>query len=454
MLIRYLGTEKQGVYAYIITTVSLFGFIADLGINNFLIRETKISGENASVLFGNAIVVQAIQIIVAVCCVNIYAVFFEHDIVTRHNLMIASLAFAVNFAAQPYIGVINSYEKMHVSALAISIASVLNAFFIFAAVLMKMQITGIIIMIGMANMANYFISRYLCTKEAVKPRFVIDGKVIKWMFKMSVPFALIGVFNYVYTRLDVLILYKLTNPEQAGYYTAVTKILDILIAIVASIALPLYPRISYLMNNVSKDKAMETMRIFSKYMAAFTAPFVLAVSMFAGDYTEILFGREYLKSSFVLSVLVWNVFLLSITIALGYIVNAARLTQIVACIYCFNMVLSIVLNIILVPRYSYFATTLINFMCVFLAFCGILVITNVKVGSSGLKQYMPKVIVSMAAEFAAVMLLTNRVHFLLASIIGIFVYLTAIILTGYFVHNEVDIIKDAIFIKRHEEKYG
>jgi O-antigen/teichoic acid export membrane protein len=436
-LIRYLGAEKQGVYSYILSTVALFGFVADLGLNNLLVRELKSSGPDAPKIFGNAIMVQAAQICAAVILVNLYALFFEINSAAKYNLMLASVIFSVNFAAQPYTGALNSFEKMHLTGLISSLASFFNSVFIFTAIYLKMSITGILIMLGVSNLANYFMSRSFGLANTVRPEFKPDWNVMKKLLKMSVPLALIGFFSFVYVRMDVMLLFKIRGAEEAGYYSAVSKIMEILIAATIAMASPFFPRISFLINTGSHASALKLMRFSIKYLAALSVPFVLAVSMLSSDYAVLLLGKAFVSSGFALSVLIWVIFTLSVMAVPSYALNASRYMKLLTSIYGFNMVTSLSLNLILMPKYGINAAAIINVLCNSIAMVSIVYYTHKKVGDTGIGSFILKIILALAAEAAVLHFAYNKMPFIILTFAGIAVY-TAVLLAGGFV-NKSDI---------------
>jgi len=250
ILIRYLGAELQGIYSYLLTIVALFSFISDFGLQSLLIREVKSAGENGGKVLGNAVVLQVTQVIVSIAIVNLYGAFFETDPEIRKSLMLASVAFSLLYVINPFMAAMGSHEKMNLTGLSNSIASILNAVIIFISVNLKLPLNGIIIMLALSNVLNLAVTAFLCIKFTVKPVFKIEKSTLINLFKMSIPFAVIGLFNFVYSRIDVPLLYKMRPAEEVGYYTAVTKLIEILNSLVMMIMGPVYPRIAFIVSTL------------------------------------------------------------------------------------------------------------------------------------------------------------------------------------------------------------
>jgi O-antigen/teichoic acid export membrane protein len=391
-------------------------------------------------MFGNAIMVQAVQICAAVILVNLYALFFEMNPAAKYNLMLASVIFSVNFAAQPYTGALNSFEKMHLTGLISSLASFFNSVFIFTAIYFKMSLTGILVMLGVSNLANYFLSRSLGLSNTVKPEFKPDWRLMKNLLRMSIPFALIGFFNFVYVRMDVLLLFKIRGAEEAGYYSAVSKIMEILIAVTASMASPLYPRLSFVINTGAHTSALKLMRFSTKYLAALTAPFVLAVSMLSADYAVLLLGKAFVQSGFALSVLIWVIFMLSIMAVPSYALNASRHTKLLTFIYGLNMIISLSFNLLLMPKYGFRAAAIINVLCNFIAMASILYYTHTKVGDTEIKDFMFRIIIALAAEAALLHFAYGRIPFVILTIAGIAVYAAVLFVCGFVKKSDIEAV--------------
>ncbi len=445
-LIRYLGAEKQGIYSYILSVVYIFGFFSDFGINKFLTREVRISNEKGREIFGNAIFIQIIQVLLSILLVNIYAFVFELNEGIRNELLLASVVLNLGYVAHPFVAVLNSYEKMYFSGLATALTSIFNAILIFTAIYLELPLIGIFIMLGISNTLNIIMSAFLSIKFTIRPLLDIKWEKIKFIIRGCIPFVAIGLFSSFYAKVDVLILYKMKPAVEVGYYTAPMKIIEILVALLAMIALPFYPRLSYIINKKTVEEATRIINLSIKYLMGLVAPFALMVTMFNYDYTVLLFGEEFMESRYVFAIIIWAIFLMSVFSIGAHALNAARLSRFIVYFYAAAGVIDVVLNVIFIPEYSYLATgSILIITNFFIAVC-ILIAVNKKIGKLSVAKNAVKLIFSLLPVFLFWYFTADRAGYIILSIAGIIIYGISVFATRYIDSNDIKKLK-SIFAK-------
>ncbi len=445
-LIRYLGAERQGIYSYILSVVYIFGFFSDFGINKFLTREVRISGEKGREIFGNGLFVQIIQVLLSILLVNIYVFVFELNEGIRNELLLASVVLNLGYLTHPFIAVLNSYEKMYFSGLATALTSIFNAILIFFAIYLKLPITGIFIILGISNTLNIIMSAVLSIRFTIRPLFDIKWEKIKFIIRGCLPFVAIGLFSSFYAKVDVLILYKMKPAAEVGYYTAPLKIIEMLIALLSMIALPFYPRLSYIINKKSKEEAIRVINLSIKYLIGLVAPFALMVTMFNYDYTMLLFGEEFIKSRYAFAVIIWAIFVMSMFSIGTHALNAARLSRFIVYFYAAAGIIDVILNVIFIPKYSYLATSVILIITnLFIALC-VLITVSRKIGRISLGGTLTKLIISLLPVFIFWYFTEGKSGYIVLSIAGIIIYGISVFATRYIDSNDIRKLK-SIFAK-------
>jgi len=446
ILIRYLGAELQGIYSYILTIVALFSFVSDFGLQSLLVREVKSSGENAGKVLGNAIVLQIVQVVISIIVVNLYGIIFEAEPEIRKSLILASVAFSLLYLVNPFLASMGSYEKMHLTGLSNSAASIFNALIIVIAVMLKMQLNGIIMMLAFSNILNLILTSFLCIKFTVKPVFKIEKETIMKLLKMSVPFAFIGLFNFVYSRIDVPLLYKMRLAEEVGYYTAVTKLIEILNALITAIMVPVYPRMAYIIFTEGKEIS-RIITLTVKYIVFAAAPCVMMVSISSSDYISIILGTEFNNSAIALSIMIWSIFLMSLHIIPTYALNAARQTKLITYVYGINILINLGLNLIFIPIYGYVATSVISVLCNVFVAASVIFLVKKKIGNFKIIRNLMRIAAGLTAQAVFMLWFKERMPFIPLNIISIFIFCVVVFVSGYFNSEDFKVVKN-VFIRK------
>ncbi|HPI02688.1 MAG TPA: flippase [Candidatus Goldiibacteriota bacterium] len=441
-LVRYLGAEMQGVYSYILSIIFLLSFITDFGLQSLLVREIKISGSGSPKFFGNALMLQVFQILVSGALIAAYSMTFEKNPAVKLPLLYASFAMTLMYLSNPFTAALSSHEKMHLSGLAGGLASILNAIFIFISISLKFTLPQIILMLGASNALSALVSGFLCVRYAVKPDFTFDAGILKKMIIMSLPFAAMGLFNYMYEKVNVLILFSMKGAVEAGYYGGAAKVIEILNAFVVAIMAPVYPRLSVIINTESKEKAVRVINLSVKYLAFAAAPCALFVSALSSDWTNLLLGAKFQHSAPALALLIWTIFLMCMHIIPGYALNSARLTKLVTLVYGINIVLNLALNFAFTPSYGYLATSSASVACNAFAFITIIYFTDKNIGKTLIPKYFLKIFTSLIPACLIIFLLKENVNYIILSALSALTFMASAFLLRYFDGDDA-----ALFVK-------
>ncbi len=432
MLVRYLGAELQGVYSYILSIIFLLSFITDFGLQSLLIREIKIAGSGSSKFFGNALMLQIFQILVSGILIAAYSLTFEKNPAVKIPLFYASFAITLMYLSNPFTAALSSHEKMHLSGLSSGLASIFNAIFIFISISFQFTMPQIILMLGASNILSALVSGFLCIKYAVKPDFTLDAGILKKMIIMSVPFAAMGLFNYMYEKVNVLILFSMKGAVEAGYYGGAAKVIEILNSFVIAIMAPLYPRLSIIINTESKEKAVHVINLSVKYFAFASAPFVLFISALSADWTNLLLGAKFEQSAPALALLIWTIFLMCMHTIPAYALNSARLTKLVTMVYGINIILNLILNFAFTPAYGYIATASASVACNVFAFISLIYFTNKNIGKTNIPKYTLKILLALIPAYIIIFFLKESVNFIILSSLCLITFTVSGIVFGYF----------------------
>ena len=449
-LIRYLGVEKQGVYSYVISTINIFGFIADFGLASVLTRDIKSKAKAGGILFGNALIILLFQVISMVIITLVYSRFFEDNQEIKKYLIYACCALILPFFANLFLATLNSYEKMHIT----SIAQVINAFVNAAAILFsvyeKFNIDGIIMMIGISNLCYLVISISMCLKFGIKPEFEPDFKAVIKILKMSIPIGLAAVLEWALLKSDVFILYKIAGAEQNGYYSAATRIVEPLFMLILISIGPLYPRLSFMFNRESFGRAVELVNLSIKYIVGILAPFVVAVSFSSTEVIKLILGKSYGLSAVAMRIIIFLVLLIPFRGLFVLSLNATHKAKYTSGIFAIVLAMNIITNILLIPKFGFIAAAITSVATNSLALIMVYFAFNRLIGKTGLRNFLPKTIPALLLMLGVMYVLKGRINVYVVSILAILAYFAVLMLLKYITKEDLALI-GSIFKKAPAE---
>jgi len=174
----------------------------------------------------------------------------------------------------------------------------------------------------------------------------------------SLPLGLAVVFNYLYDKIDILIISKMLDFSSVAYYSIGYGLFKGAAISFSFILVPAFSRIS----GASRDKAAVNV-FFKEYtrliliicIAAAAAAFFLADWIIPLLYTE-----RFAASASILKILAPAIIAAGMNNLTGTTLNGMGFFKIVMFITLYALVLNVVLNILFIPRFGIHASAVIS----------------------------------------------------------------------------------------------
>jgi len=198
------------------------------------------------------------------------------------------------------------------------------------------------------------------TSKVIKLKLCIDLLIWKRILKKTWPIALSVIFTTIYFKGDAVILSLVRPYGDVGIYGASYKILEVLITLpilFMGLVLPHLAK-SYAENN--KEKFNKAIQKSWDALSLFTLPLVIGTLVLAEPIILLIAGKGYEPSIQVLRILI---------VAAGIIFLGSLFTHTIVAInkqksmikyYAIAAVLAVVLYIIYIPTYTYYAAAIVT----------------------------------------------------------------------------------------------
>jgi O-antigen/teichoic acid export membrane protein len=137
-------------------------------------------------------------------------------------------------------------------------------------------------------------------------------------------------------------------------YTAAYRFFDLLGFFPAVVSHALYPVFATMMANNQIGAVRETLEKYLRFMAAVALPMATGGMLLSESIIRILAGEQFIAAAHVLAVLIWAPAVLFLYVVMNALV-ISQLTRYATYITGFNVLVNIVGNILLLPRYGIIA---------------------------------------------------------------------------------------------------
>lgn len=306
---RLLGTEKYGIYQTILNYVNIFLFFTLEGFNKVTLREASkdihSTKEIIESILGIKYLSSFIGILVAISA--LFLVDYEHT--TKIYIALFSITLVLKSLHSSIFIIYRAYERMKIIAIldtlqttlvvCVSILLLKFGYGVFEIVL------GNVIIVFFITGFNYFYS-----KRYFKLKLIPTILIAKHYIKPGINFSLIHFLDILSTRVDIVMLSILTNPTEVGIYALADKIFGRLKLLRSSISQSIFPHYAKQLvnNNLTKQKMLK----HTGYMFIFSIILILIVNLGSKPLIANIVGVEFIRSSTIINILVFN-------FALGFI---------------------------------------------------------------------------------------------------------------------------------------
>lgn len=353
LIARYLGVEEYGIYGFAISLTGILIIVADFGINTHIVREVATDNGIASKYLGNAIPLKSVFAAAAFLLVAVILFLMGCDGIT----ITVTFLFAVQMIVLSFInlfkGAFQAFEEVKYQAIAEILLQVILLIFIIISIYADFGIFSIILSYILSNVFALAYLYYALNKNIVRPKYEFDRQFCRKIIIVSMPFAITGILYCAYYYIDIIMLEHLVGSYAAGIYNAAYKLIpvqNILVSIYGAIFFPVMSKFF---------KSQDGMLMFAyeksiKCLLMLIIPLSVLIVIYSPDLIQIIYGSEYDAASAVLSILIWNLSLLFILAPGTNLLNSSHKEVAVNVIYLIGGVFNVIVNLILIPRFSYY----------------------------------------------------------------------------------------------------
>jgi O-antigen/teichoic acid export membrane protein len=448
---RYLGAEGFGTLSFALAFTGIFGIFSDLGLRNLTVREVARNKSLAGKYLGNIVI---IKIFLGIITFGLIAVTINYLSYPEQTIKVVYLvAFSVLFStfSGMFYSIFQAYEKMEYQSLGQILSSVLM--FVGALFAISKQF-DIIEFVSIYFVVNAIIVGYafaVCSWKFVFPKIEIDWDFWMSTIKEALPFGFTGIFVMIYYYIDTIML-SLMVPnanEVIGWYNAAYRLVLILLFIPSVYFASVFPVMSRFFKS-SKESLIFTFERSIKYMLMVTFPIGVGTTLLADRIILLVFGSEFKPATIALQILVWSSVFIFVSQPFGNLVNSINRQIVEMKITAMGAVLNVVLNFILIPKFSYIAasaTTVATELFVVLAYLFALLRTEYRLQSGFVQNIGSKVVIS-SLVMGGFIKYFERNNLLLLIVSSVLIYFGVFFITKGFDEKDIHILKN--FIKERK----
>lgn len=355
---RILSVESVGKYNFSSNYVNYFVLLASLGIATYAVREgSKYRGnEDQLNLFSSQLFsINVISTIIAYLILLLSLVMFKD--LSRYALciLIFSIQIAFNTIGTEWIYIIfEEYGYITLRSILFKLASLVllflfvrnrNDYLNYAGITVFAVVgSNILNFIHVRSLANVKLTKQLNISKHFKPILIL------FLSSMAVT---------VYVSSDMTLLGIMKGTFDVGIYSVATKIYMVILQVIAAVLMVTIPRLSMLFGQSRMREYYQLLDYVIRTMTLIVIPSAIGVLVMAKEIIIIIGGEKYLPGVLALRVLTLAMlFSIFNTLMCNCILIPEKKENLILKANIVTAVLNILLNIVLIPFWSYNAAAI------------------------------------------------------------------------------------------------
>jgi O-antigen/teichoic acid export membrane protein len=454
---RYLGDVEYGKFTFAISFTGLFFLLIDLGTRILVVRDIASNKKNASKIISNIIILKSISSLLVFFIIIIASNLLNYSKETFTSIIIASLGLLFSSFSITFSSIFQAYERLELSITTKLIRILLRFAFTIPLLIKGTNFLTILIIYSSVQFIDFIISLFICFKKLVNFKFDFDINFIKSLLKRSFPFFLSGIFVTVYFRIDITLMSKLA-PETLigiyynvsrnaiiGWYSSAYTLFDALTSIASAVSIAILP-VCIIYFKKSKVKLIKIYSDSVKYVTILAFPIAIGITLLADKIIFLLFKETYFHAILALRILIWTIIPLSINYMMGAVMIAIHKEKESLIVLFLNAIINILLNLILIPKFSLYGAAMTTFLTEIFYFSGYYYIISKSFYKLNIIKFMIKPLLASLIMGWVIFIFRSYNLFILIGI-GCLLYFVLLYLFKAYSDEDLILIKRIIKLK-------
>lgn len=460
-LLRFLGPEGNGEYAFAVTSWLFFATICDFGLESIVTREIARARSHAetqseiSRLFitklGMRLVFSVAALPISLLWLGAFNLTGTLSAASGWALILLMIGFWPSAVAGSITAVFRGYEKFEYLAAGQLFGGIVKVPIGIVLLLLGWGVVGLAAASVIVNflqviLLDSLMRRYLFTPQY--SRLFFDWQLGKRLLAASFPLLLNGLIINILFKSDGLLIQAFRGSYELGIYNSAYKFIDALLIIPSTLTMALFPLFSHY-GESQRDNLLRAYREGLRFLLVIALPISGGTLFVAHDLIGFLGGKEFLPDGAIaLQILIWFLPFSYLNGLTQYVLVALNKQRNITGGIVFAAVANIVLNMIFIPIFGYSAAaalTIVTELLLLVPFCYVHYKTLGK-GSLPLLQtfWRPTLATGLMMLALGGLLWLGFANFLLTVVVGGGVYLAALILLGGVTKQDVALLKKAL----------
>jgi len=352
-LTRYLSRTEWGEYSIMITFGGIFAVLAEWGLYQLAVREISKEGADQKKIVSNLFTMRLFISLFVFSAAPLISLVFPYSGRARLGIVIGMVGFWLLSGAQVLMGVFQKYLRMDKASLADVVSRLAGLGLVFLFIKLQLGFFWLVAAMSVSCLVNFGLVFWFA-RQYVPFGLSFDAGFWRRGFGQSFPLAVANILVMIYFSTDSLFLSAFKPASDVGIYRLPYKILESLIffpSMFVGLVMPL-------LSGAAGHNWARFKNIFQRsfeVLGLFALPLVAGTIVLSPAIVGLLGGGRYSESSAVLDILIVAVGVIFFSTLFSFSLIAMSKQKSLLWISGLGAVFNVALNLIFIPRYSYYA---------------------------------------------------------------------------------------------------
>ncbi len=346
-VVRRLGDVHFGRYSAVAAYVAMFAIFTDWGMSPYAVREIAKDRKQTAWLLPNIVVIRVVLSLIVMIVAPLSALWLGRESEMALGILIASAGLILYAFQGPLDSTLTAYERLDYTSMfalvnqltfwGLGVLLLLNGMGFIGLIVAQLSGVGLVVLLS-----GWTLFKLGCDR--------LTFSIRRWpqLFRASLPFGISG-FSYVFMqRFDTVLMSFVLTDAAVGWYNVPWTLINMILLIAQSIATAMYPS---MVRSYAEDRESLPRVVWRaiKYLLIVCLPIVVGGTLLADRVILTLYEETFVHSIPVLQVILWALPSLFLLELLGRVAETLHMERLAARINVINAVITVVLNLILVP---------------------------------------------------------------------------------------------------------
>jgi O-antigen/teichoic acid export membrane protein len=365
-LARTLGDVGIGQYSFIFALGFLFFIIGNPGLDYLILKDVSANKELLPKYGANGLAIKIVLAGIAIVFSFLLSFLIERSPTVIYSLRVVGLIIGSQIIGSFFVKVLQVNERMDLTTK----ASVVERMIACSLGIAVLYLTRSLLYFTLVLLVSEILKECLLirfSRQYFQPRVEIDLKMWKELLLKSLPFSLSTFFIIIYAKTDTIMLSLLKNDQVTGWYNAAYRLIDVVNYVpflIVTAILPVMAR--YVVED--RKKLNELLMQSLRYLIILAIPLGVGVVMLSPELIYLIYGDGFQPANDVLRILICTEVIVFMTTLIAQMLNISNRQTSFMTIIGLTAGLNVLLNLILIPRFSHLGAAAATLFCELVVF--------------------------------------------------------------------------------------